>query len=554
MNRIYQKSFSLRRLHRLIERGIFAVPELQREFVWNAVKACQLLDSVYRNYPIGSLLVWKTSRRNEGLLRKQFHILPPYDRSNKQVYFLVDGQQRLSVLWRFLRAEAAEVTNSDGKTIDFGSVYFDVRAGEDEPRFVYRTRVAGDLGRRLVAVVDILSPRWRQRIRNQRSRALAKIAECRKRILRYQAYVVFCESDEIQQVRETFVRINSLGMKISSADRAFARASSFDLRNDVRDALHRLKYGFNNIGRETVLQTIAFAMGGTDLGDRAIDSMITRLERSKEAQAEFEKSWPRIREAFAMAADHLVHRLDVHDADFLPSKQMMVVLTLYFFYNRNKRPPPLAQKTIRRWFWATAVGARYTGRGWRPNVLADVEFMRRLARKPGAHTKIKVSISPFVLRQTEYRRPGPLSNAFFILLRRLKPRYLEDATPIPAGEISSRKNRSDKHHIYPRGLLLRAGIGADRFNSILNICYLVARENQSIGKHAPRFYLDDIPRSMAVRRRAMKSHLIPGEPGSGIWNRGVKRGFTEFLAQRTNLLMKEFEREAGMRLFDRHWS
>ena len=551
MRRIYQRSYKLARLYETVERGIFAVPQLQREFVWNASKACQLLDSVYRNYPIGTILVWKTGRRNEGQLRKQFHILPPYERANGEVYFLVDGQQRLSVLWRVLRGEATTVVNSDGKVVDFGRIYFDLGANDDEPRFVYRIRVAGDLARRLVPVVDILSSRWKRRMRGRGPRARARVLECRKRILNYEAFIVFCESGELAEVRETFVRINSLGMKISSADRAFARASSFDLRNDVRDALHRLQHGFDRIGREAVLQTIAFALGATDVGERSIDSMITRLENDDEAQAEFARIWPKLRDSFALAADYFVHQLEVPGVDFLPAKQMMTVLALYFFHNRNKRPPPAAQKTLRRWFWATAVGARYTGRGYRPNLLSDAEFVRRLGARPGAHARLTVAVPPFVLRTTEYGRPGPLSNAFLVLLRKLRPRYLEDATPIPAGAISSRKNRSDKHHIFPRALLTRAGIGPERYNSILNICYLVARENLTIGYKAPRFYLGEVPRSKGIRRRAMRSHLIPDEKGCGVWCRSAKRGFNEFLAQRSQLVIKAFEQEAGMRLFDR---
>lgn len=551
MKRIYQKAFTLAQLHELVESGIFAVPQLQREFVWNAAKACQLLDSVYRNYPIGTILVWKTGHRNEGQLRKQFHILPPYDRSNREVYFLVDGQQRLSVLWRILHGEASSVENYDRKTVDFSRIYFDHAANEDEPRFVYRTRVAGELANRLVPVVEILSSRWKRRLRGLGPRASARIEECRKRVLSYKAFLVFCESSDLTEVRETFVRINSLGMKISSADRAFARASSFDLRNDVRDALHRLKHGFDEIGRETVLQTIAFAMGEKDVGERAIDAMITKLEQGPHAHAEFARIWPRLREAFAFAADYFVNELEVPGIDFLPAKQMMTVLTLYFFHHHNRRPPPAAQRTLRRWFWATAVGARYTGRGYRPNLLADADFVRRLATTPGAHAKVPVSVPPYVLRQTEYGRPGPLSNAFFLLLRRLKPRYLEDGTPIPAGDISSRRNRSDKHHIYPRALLSRAGLGPERFNSILNICYLAARENQSVGQKGPGSYLDAFPRSQAVRRRVMTSHLIPSEPYQGVWNSNLRRGFNEFLAQRTRLLIRAFEAEAGMKLFDR---
>jgi hypothetical protein len=133
----------------------------------------------------------------------------------------------------------------------------------------------------------------------------------------------------------------------------------------------------------------------------------------------------------------------------------------------------------------------------------------------------------------------------------MKPRFLEDGTAIPLGEISSRRNRNDKHHIFPRGLLVRHEVDAEKFNSILNICYLVARENQSIGQKSPRNYFTDVPRNTRVRSRAMASHLIPCSPRSGVWNTSVKRGFKELLDQRARLLVKAFEKQAGRRLFER---
>ena len=57
MKKIYTKAYKLSRVRSLVDDGLFAVPELQREFVWTSRKACDLLDSLYRNYPIGTLLV-----------------------------------------------------------------------------------------------------------------------------------------------------------------------------------------------------------------------------------------------------------------------------------------------------------------------------------------------------------------------------------------------------------------------------------------------------------------------------------------------------------------
>ena len=134
---------------------------------------------------------------------------------------------------------------------------------------------------------------------------------------------------------------------------------------------------------------------------------------------------------------------------------MLTTLTLFFFHSNGQRPSHAAKLLLQRWFWATAVGARYSGRGYRPNLLGDALFARDLGSRGTAKLQLKVKVPIHALRQTEYSRPGPLSNAFFCLLRSMKPRFLEDGTAIPLGEISSRRNRNDKHHIFPRGLLVR---------------------------------------------------------------------------------------------------
>jgi hypothetical protein len=551
VDRIYIKPVRIRVLGTWLERGIFAIPELQREFVWNARKACDLLDSIYRRYPIGTLLVWKTDRRNEVQLRKRLHILPPYNPSNSHIYFLIDGQQRLSVLWHLVRGQPQVVVNSDGKEVDFGAIYFDPHAADGDRRFLYRRRAIGDLGRRVVRVTDLLSPRWHNPVGRRGKRARRRIEQCRRIIRDYKTLIVFCETKQLPEVRETFIRINSLGMRIGAADRAFARASRLDMRGHVRDVLARLKYGFDGVKRTTVLQTIALALGHRDLGERAIDAMIRRLEGKEAERRRFERAWPHLREAFGRAVDFAVSEIGVPSFDFLPSEPMVTILTLFFYHNGNVRPSRAAKRRLRQWFWSTAVGARYTGRGYRPNLLADALFVERLAGSPKAQGNYTVRVPSHVLRTTDYRLPGPLSNAFLCLLRLHTPCYLEDGSEVPRGEISSRSNRRDKHHVFPRALLAKHGIGPNRYNSILNICYLVARENQSVGHRAPRHYLMDVPRNGYARRAAMRSHLIPSREGQGVWDRAVKRGFKTFLDDRGRMVIRALERQAGQRLFER---
>lgn len=110
--------------------------------------------------------------------------------------------------------------------------------------------------------------------------------------------------------------------------------------------------------------------------------MISRLEDDEHERARFDREWPVLREAFGMAVDYFVYQIGVPNFGFLPSEPMLGSLALFFFHNGNARPSPAAKARLLKWFWATAVGARYTGRGFRTNILADASFVDRLAENP----------------------------------------------------------------------------------------------------------------------------------------------------------------------------
>jgi uncharacterized protein with ParB-like and HNH nuclease domain len=80
-----------------IEIGEIGLPDIQRPFVWKNVKVRQLFDSMYRGYPIGYLLFWKTSAS---------HGVRAIGSNNKQLspsLVIVDGQQRLTSLYAVIK-------------------------------------------------------------------------------------------------------------------------------------------------------------------------------------------------------------------------------------------------------------------------------------------------------------------------------------------------------------------------------------------------------------------------------------------------------------------
>ena len=540
------QAFSLRALKRKFELGLFAIPELQREFVWRESKIPQLLDSIYRGFPIGAALVWKTQKRNEHLLRKKLHILPDFHTHNREIWFLIDGQQRLSVLWQLVRDPGEAVDISGRRTIDFRNVYFRLHPEDGEDVFVFRRRSPHEDA---VRVVDLLSNRWRTKLREHGPRALRRIRDCRERLLGYPVWLMFVETDDLDDVRDTFVRINSLGTPIRTADRAFARAANVDLRGLVRELQARLTHGFSDLSEETILQSAGLVLGSQDVGARAIDRLVREVDGTERGRRRVTKLWTGLAPAFATAVDYLAQHFGVLHLSQVPSETMVAVLAAFFFFNGRRRPSRFAKKQIHRWFWATAIGARYTGRGFRQNLVRDVALMRRLAERGTGRFSAELVPTDEIAR-TDYARPGSLTNAFFCMLRLHGPRYLEDGDPIPLDRFVARGNRSDKHHIFPRALLGRHGVPARKINSLPNVCFLVARENQSVGRRDPARYLEDVPNGGRARRRAIRSHLIPTET-EWLEDQSIKRAFNTFVELRTKLIVREFERLAGGRVFTR---
>jgi hypothetical protein len=86
-----------------IEKGRLALPELQRPSVWGESKIPRLLSSFYHDYPSGILLVWEPEE-NQRIRCRPFGMddRENFDRSKRADFYLIDGQQRLTALFKSL--------------------------------------------------------------------------------------------------------------------------------------------------------------------------------------------------------------------------------------------------------------------------------------------------------------------------------------------------------------------------------------------------------------------------------------------------------------------
>ena len=83
-----------------IESGEIAIPEIQRPFVWDSTKVRNLLDSIYKGYPVGYIITW----RNPNVRLKD-------GTSSEGKKVLIDGQQRVTALTAALKGQEVITKN-----------------------------------------------------------------------------------------------------------------------------------------------------------------------------------------------------------------------------------------------------------------------------------------------------------------------------------------------------------------------------------------------------------------------------------------------------------
>ncbi|MGD0010694.1 MAG: DUF262 domain-containing protein [Terriglobia bacterium] len=532
----------------------FAIPKLQRNFVWDSGRAAKLLDSIYRDMPIGSLFLWEMDRKSANLVRQSAEVLPSFNTANKHIWFVIDGQQRLSVIYQAFEGEVRE--NDAGREIDFRRLCFVVHPDGDQEnpsRIAYRKPV----DRQFVPLCDILALDWKKRMPSKAEWFLKKIMECRHRLLHYHVPVVTVRSASLDEIGEVFIRVNSLGMRITSADRAIAlmgkldvRAMADELRQKIREDIFALG-GIDPILMGFNLITERPSLDGDPPKLEAMASRVSkRIEGDEGERQGFRKLWDKYQKAFRSAVDYLRIRFPVYDESYLPSANMLATLAVFFFYHPGQ--PDHHQATeIRKWFWATGVAQRYSGRGYHENIVGDARLFESLAHGTKKRFVFRDRLDPVLdIQGAEYASRSARTRTFFCLLASQGPRYLENGEPIPLREnVISHANRKHRHHIFPQAQM-GSHFSSRVYNSLCNICFLVSRDNEKIGMRLPRHYLDEYREEGRQRfRRVMRSHLIPVGNDNGVWQRGAVRAFKQFRKERLALICASFEKEAGIKLF-----
>ncbi len=332
------------------EDGGFWLPNIQRPFVWSEDQICRLFDSILRQYPISTLLIWRTKmevRRRKFIdnfkeeHRKHLSYFKVPDNKKKK-FLVLDGQQRLQSLFIGLRG------SYDGKEL-----YHDILSGElnepDDVKFRFKfldPRSAAFPYIRFKDIVFSNEIRNRlivERIVNQAGRQLSKTEEDKvkdhvdliRATIANEDGIGYQELDSIDEpelykeddVVEIFIRANSGGTRLGKSDLLFSLlTSSWDEADDkmeiLLDELNKQGFAFN---RDFILKTCLTLL---DQGAR----YDVEKFRKKGVRENIEKKWDEIRAATKDVADFVQGSTFIRCDKALPSYLVLIPL-VYLRYH-----------------------------------------------------------------------------------------------------------------------------------------------------------------------------------------------------------------------------
>src|SRR3954463_16143867 len=118
------ETITIREILEQVHRGQIRVPAFQRGFVWEPDRVAYLMDSIYKVYPFGSLLFWRTREK----LRVERTLGPfelPEPKADYPVDYVLDGQQRVTSIFGVFQSDLPMLPGNN-----WLDIYFDLEAEE----------------------------------------------------------------------------------------------------------------------------------------------------------------------------------------------------------------------------------------------------------------------------------------------------------------------------------------------------------------------------------------------------------------------------------------
>ncbi|QDV56462.1 GmrSD restriction endonuclease domain-containing protein [Rosistilla oblonga] len=485
--------------------GNLRIPSFQRGFIWDADRVAHLMDSIYKGYPFGSLLFWRTKTALQTERQLGPFELPEND-PDFPIDYILDGQQRATSIFGVFQNQ---LTASDDQDESWTKIYFDLSAAKDaqDSQFYFLPDDEVDADRHFPLSILLDPPKYRQFLKTMDDSIADQIDELYRRFTTARIPVQTFSTDDRAAVAIVFERINRLGVELDTLQllSAWSWSDDFDLLEQFNDLSAELgPYGFGDVGEDTdlLLKCCAAIISG-DAGPKTIINL---------SGADVRTRFKEVRTGILGAIDFLRTHLKAYSTRVLPMPNVIVPLSVFFATDKdqNTHPDSDQQKTIINWIWRTFFTRRYSKRLEQLNT--DIVEMQKLkdgqAHQLGDFT---CSIKPSFFTETAFNVGSTNTKTHILMLASATPLDFLSAGEIALGTVLRDCNRKEFHHVYPRALLESQSMNPKLTNCLVNFCILPRASNNKISAKPPSEYRKLMPEDDATVAGIMSQALCPSD-------------------------------------------
>jgi hypothetical protein len=478
--------------------GRIVIPEFQREYVWKKSKAPLLMDSLYRGFPISSLLLWQSDEETRARRRD------PRPARAALMSWLIDGQQRVITLAR---------TMTGDEDIE---VVFNPK--EDQFRLA---NAATRNDRNWVRIADLWDDElYRQLRRNLDGTATADKREARfekvRSILDYEVPLVRMVDHSFRDAVRAFERINTLGVKLKRADIESAHVASRHtgfIADEVAPFLDRLRKheGFDRLNIMHLFRACAF-VAKPDGRNR---TPLHELEKQEVLNA-----WKQTERATEQAISLIRSELGLVNMEILWSGSLLVPIIAVC---ATTPPRQRDSKGLIGWLALAALLHRYSGSS-ETRLDEDLKACRENDPIGALLKNLRQRRPALVAQPADFS--GALADRSGLLALYIACRH-RGILDFYTGAKVILQNNVNRHHILARGQF--PDYSRASADNIANIAFIVGDVNKAIGQAGPEVYLKRIARSV------LESQCVPLD--QSLW---LIDSADDFWAARRDLLAESF--------------
>lgn len=528
------------------------IPEFQREFVWDPEQVKKLAESLYRDYPVGSFLLWDSSEYHEAKAAQ----------GTQASLWIVDGQQRTTALCLLLGQKPywwndAESWNQALQRYDVmvnllpdeGGDYLEFGLPNPirrrDPRWISVRRI---LAHQEHEDLTPLAQEIAGQISNDPGESGALFAKVHARIhrlwrIREREIPIIKISHEIEDVAEIFARLNQQGTRVKEADVVLALAAA---RNPgwVRREYLPFRGKLEDDGWDLDAGVFVRTMTGIGKGRARL------IEVSKDFWNPQSLSgvWKAAKETILEALKRLAE-IGITSADLLPSTNSLIPLFVLHHRWRGKQGYTFGRAL--QWFLLANRDGRYSGSAITslnedvraivdatdfeeglenlrkrlrvPSEIAEDEFLNRYDRAGHRFLRLMLYLVLFARGARDW-------------VSQTRIGYDNTGAPITTGF------EPQWHHIFPRNVLREAKVPDDEIHALANIT--VQNERTNVTKLAGRQPFHYI-KQFRISGLDLRSHLIPETFARAANDDALLREqwdvkyYTDFLVERAQLLAQE---------------